>query len=122
MAKTIRVGIMGVLLLTAACSGILGSSLGQVGELAMVEGEVLSMDVTPMAADGPARIELLSPEHGRVLVLVQACFGGCSLQAVQALQVMAPGQTWRATGEVGNEGNLLLYSEGEHRLERLDLP
>ena len=114
-----KIGLSMILFLSlimTACGLIGDQPLGQPGEQTAVQGEVISVDLSPMAVDGPAEIEIVSQEHGRVLVLVQPCFGDCSRQAVEQLELIQPGQVWRAMGEVAEEDALVLYREGQHSL------
>jgi hypothetical protein len=98
-----------------ACSQ-LARSLGSEGELATVTGTVESVDISPMAYDGPAELRIRSQEHGLIRVYVSACMGPCALDAVNALSEIRPGESWRATGEVSGDHELALYDPVKHVL------
>ena len=104
----------------AACSPGAAAGLGETGETVTVQGVVQSIDLDPMAADGPGEVMLTTEEHGEVLVLVASCFGECAPEATDRLFEMQPGEQWQATGEVQEDGVLSIYVEGEHSLTPLD--
>lgn len=99
-----------------ACRGLFVGPLGEVGEIATVTGTVLSVDISPMAYDGPAEIVLRSERHGSVTAYVQSCLGGCALDAVNQLAEVEAGETWQVTGELQKDGSLVLYSDVDHGL------
>jgi hypothetical protein len=90
--------------------------LGVEGEVVTVTGAVQSIDVSPMAYDGPAEIRLLIDGNGVVVVYVQSCLGGCALEAVDQLHEVEQWETWQVTGEVQDDGSLLVYTDFEHSL------
>lgn len=109
--------VMVILLTLTACAGVFGQPLGEVGEVVSVAGIVRSVDVSPMAYDGPAEIMVDSQQHGRVSIYVQSCLGGCALMAVNQLDEIEPGEVWQATGEIVERGELAIYSDTHHSLE-----
>lgn len=111
----VLLALLGALLL-AGCGGSDAARLGEAGEVVSVTGTVESVDASAMAVDGPAEIILNSEEHGDVLVLVAACEGPCSRQAVERLSELEEGEVWRATGELGSEGRLRIDDPASHGL------
>ena len=120
MLRKIAMPILILSVALAACGSIGDQPLGQIGQQASVEGEVISVDLSPMMVDGPAEIEIVSQEHGQVTVLVPPCFPDCSQQAVEQLEVIEPGQRWRAVGEVAEADTLVLYQDGRHSLNLME--
>ncbi len=115
-AKMVALVTVCAALLLAGCSQVSVSPVGETGELVTVTGTVQSVDVSDMAVDGPARIRLRTEQHGRVLVLVAACEGPCSLRAVQQLGQVEQGERWRVTAEVDADGDLLVYEDESHSM------
>lgn len=109
--------LIALTLALAGCTGLIVEPLGAVGQVVSVPGVVRSIDISPMAYDGPAEIVLDSELHGRVSVYVQSCFGGCALVAVEQLDHINPGETWQATGEIVERGELAIYTDTLHSLE-----
>lgn len=109
-----------VALTLAACGSASAEPLAEAGQIMTVRGEVQSINLDPMAVDGPGEVVLETEKHGTVLVYVAACFGPCVPEANDHLFEMEPGGRWLATGEVQEDGSLLIYVEGEHSLTPLD--
>ncbi|MFP3855300.1 MAG: hypothetical protein ACLFWD_13510 [Anaerolineales bacterium] len=117
----LRIATMIVVMFAIAGCGLVGAEpLGEAGQNATVVGEVRSVDLSPMAYDGPAEIVIQSEAYGEVKVLVSPCFGDCARQAVEQLEVIEAGQQWQATGEVQEDGRLGIFIEGEHFLQSVD--
>lgn len=108
-----------MLLALAGCAGPRQQQLGEPGEIATVQGAVRSVDSSALAVDGPAQVELDSDDYGRIVVHIAACEGPCVREAVSNLSEMRTGQRWRATGEVRQDGDLLIYDQGLHELTPL---
>lgn len=106
--------ILGLVLLS--CSSLLPAPLGQPGEVVPVQGSVQSIDLGPMAYDGPAEIRLLIDGNGVVDIYVQSCLGGCALMAVDQLHEVERWETWQVTGEVQADGSLSVYTDAHHSL------
>lgn len=111
-----------ILLILVGCSPLLAQPLGEVGQLAAFEGEVTAIDLSPMAYDGPAEIELASADHGQILLLVQPCFGGCSPEAVALLDELQVGQYVSGQGQVRASGKVSLFEPEAHWLELVAQP
>lgn len=105
------------LMALVACAGLFGRPAGEVGEVVTVQGTVQEVDLTAMAADGPAVIRVSTDGYGQVTIYVQSCLGGCALKAVDQLDQVQPGQVWRATGEVLGDGSLAIYRDEVHGLQ-----
>lgn len=112
----IALAVLGALLL-AGCGEPDGARLGGAGEVVSVTGTVTSVDSSAMAVDGPAEIILRSEEHDNVMVMVAACEGPCSRQAVERLSELGEGEVWRATGELDSGGRLWIDDPVKHGLD-----
>lgn len=117
-SRTSKVGVWTVVLMLAlaACNPVGLGPPGEPGEVVTVEGEVRQVDMSEMAVDGPGRIRLRTAEHGRVTILVQSCLGPCVLEAVEALGQMERGERWQATGELQEDGEIVIYEASAHEL------
>lgn len=110
-------GFAGLGLMAVAACGFLGlRSLGEVGDVVTIEGTVRSIDLSPMAVDGPAELRIRADGYGPVTVYVQSCLGGCALEAVDQLGQVERGERWRVRGELLEDGSLVLYTDREHGL------
>ena len=110
--------VASIVLLVAVLGACSPQSLGEVGEVVSVIGEVQTIDISPMAADGPAKLEMRTEAGRLVTVYVQSCFGGCAHVAVDKLWQIEPGQTWQVSGEVQQDGSLAVYTDEAHAIEQ----
>jgi hypothetical protein len=108
--------IVPMLLVGIVLAGCGPQALGEVGQVVTVTGQVESIDLTPMAADGPAEIVLRTESSRQVTVYVASCFGGCAQAAYDQLPEIEAGQTWQATGELQEDGSLSIYTDEGHSL------
>ena len=116
MRNIARVIVAAAALAVPSCTGIFPHPLGEVGQVVTVIGQVQSIDVSPMAVDGPAEILLQIDGNGLVTVYVQSCLGGCALNAVNQLYEVEQWETWQVTGEVQADGSLMVYTDSEHSI------
>jgi hypothetical protein len=108
--------VLAALAILPACARVADDPVGAEGELATVSGVIESIDVSKMAVDGPAVIEVRSQAHGLVTVFVSPCMGPCVPEAVDALGRIEVGQTLWVIGEVGGRDELAVYDHRAHKL------
>lgn len=117
--NAVRYGFLGFSLLALTACGLGLRSLGEVGDVVTVEGRVRSIDVSPMAYDGPAVLRLRADGYGAVTIYIQSCLGGCALEAVDQLANIEAGERWQVRGELMDDGSLVLYTDRDHGLLEL---
>lgn len=111
---------IGLSLTLSACRSASVEPLGAEGQVTTVVGEVLSVDASEMAVDGPGRIELWTQEHGEITVLLPSCMGPCARQALESFFEMEEEERWEITGEVSADGGLSVHDDSLHGLQQLE--
>lgn len=86
----------------------------------VVEGRVLSVDLSPMAYDGDALVLLDSQSHGAVTVHVPARTNLCRAQGLEVLGELRPQDRIRVAGKATGQRDITVCESPTHRLQRLD--
>ena len=91
-----------------------------IDQRAFVEGEVASVDTSPMAYDGNALVVVATTAHGVVTVHLPARRNLCRAQGFELLEVLRPGDRVRVEGLATAAGDISVCQDAADRLQRID--
>jgi len=105
----------------AGCAAT-GSAAGPmvVDQRAVVEGEVASVDLSPMAYDGDALIVVRSATQGDITVHLPARRNLCKAQGLDLMDELKPGERVRVEGVATGSGEIRLCQDAADRLQRIE--
>jgi hypothetical protein len=88
------------------------------GEQASLAGEVVSVDTTPWAYDGPATVTIAAPGVGTVAVRLPARWNLCKAAPPGDVQALRPGDRVQVVGTVTAADTVLVCERPEHVLRK----
>lgn len=86
----------------------------------VVEGQVVSVDTSPMAYDGDALVMVTGTAHGAVTVHLPARRHLCKAQGLELLEELKPGERIRVEGVATGPADIRLCQDAADRLQRID--
>lgn len=112
---------IGLLLGLSGCAAT-GSVVGPMAldQRVVIEGEVASVDLSPMAYDGDALVVVTSAAHGAVTVHLPARRNLCKAQGFDLLTELKPGDRVRVEGAVTGAADVTLCQDAADRLQRIE--
>lgn len=87
---------------------------------AVVQGQVASVDLSPMAYDGDALVMVSGTAHGAVTVHLPARRHLCKAQGLDLLEELKPGDRVRVEGLATGPGDIRLCLDATDRLQRIE--
>jgi hypothetical protein len=111
----------GLLLVVSGCAATGGATPALVmDQRVVIDGEVASVDLTPMAYDGDALVVVTSAAHGTVTVHLPARRNLCKAQGFDLLPELKPGDRVRVEGPVTGAADVTLCQDAADRLQRIE--
>ena len=110
------------LLLGMAGCAATGSAAGPmvVDQRAVIEGQVASVDLSPMAYDGDALVVVTSATQGDITVHLPARRNVCKAQGLDLMDELKPDDRVRVEGLTTGAGEIRLCQDVADRLQRID--
>ena len=96
------------------------ASLLDVDQRVVIEGQVASIDQTPMAYDGDALLVVTSAARGAVTVHLPARRNLCKAQGLDLLDALKVGDRVRVEGVATGTGDVRVCQDAADRLQRID--
>ncbi len=105
----------------AGCAAT-GSAAGpmMVDQRVVVEGQVASVDLSPMAYDGDALVVVTSTTQGDITVHLPARRNLCKAQGLDLMDELKPGDRVRVEGLATGPGEIRLCQDAADRLQRVE--
>jgi hypothetical protein len=107
------------LVLSACATAPAGKPL-MAGQQASLQGNVVSVDTAPWAYDGNAIIVISTSGAGNVDVQIPARWNLCKAQPLGDVQALKPGDRVEVVGTVSESNRLVVCSEPQHLLRKID--
>ena len=116
-----NIAIAGVLFGMAGCAAT-GSAAGPivVDQRVVVEGEVASVDLSPMAYDGDALVVVTSATQGAITVHLPARRNLCKAQGLDLMDELKAGDRVRVEGLATGSAEIRLCQDAADRLQRIE--
>lgn len=115
------------LILTGAIIGVITGASGAAEGMAkdrrndgektsenILEGIVLTIDVTPMFVDGAGEVLITRDDGKKMMIYINACEGPCSKAANDVLYKLKKGDHIRVKGSPAKNGNISIYDDMKH--------
>ncbi|MGH8060547.1 MAG: hypothetical protein ACREO7_00845 [Pseudoxanthomonas sp.] len=112
--------VTAALLALAACATAPTGGALVVGQQATIEGDVASVDTNPWTYDGNAVVTISTIDVGTVSVQLPARWNLCKAPPLGDVQALKPGDRVQVVGTVTAPGEMVVCSEPEHRLRKVE--
>ena len=105
----------------AACATVPATTASlTVGQEAVIEGEVVSVDTDPWAYDGNAVVTVSTNDTGSVQVQLPARWNLCKAEPVSDVQALEAGDRVHVAGTVTEAGIVVVCEQPQHHLRRME--
>ena len=120
VSTTRMLAVAVALIALSACATTPTGGALTVGQQAILEGEVVSVDTNPWAYDGNAVVTVSTIDAGTVSVQLPARWNLCKAGPLGDVQAFKSGDRVQVVGTVTAPGELVVCAQPEHRLRKAE--